>query len=971
MAMSMTPEDIAWLKQHFGELCEEIVVEGDEPLLLDDPEFAYVTQAPQHQLFCVGYRDGAAAGRREHIALCRPGQLLLGLGPSTGDQPTALLLSGMAGSHVLRLSAKTLFEAIADPRVQRLFDGWIELLASTVPAAPVPTRCRAVTAGESLALSEAAPLRAKQGMVWVELPRTPSRYGGVDLDELQPPSVHWPITETVWALAEGGEVRATGSRELLDASASGAFAQPFYDFIVALLEKRRVSLERARLERDLVSREAEGRFVSDSLQKLAAVGRGELLPPDVGRGDSFQQACRTIAIWLGIEPPHVPSPAGPALSHMQTALSRVTGMRMRPVLLEGAWHKHDAGALLGFVMEDEDELVLHPVALLPTPGGYQLDDPSQDDGRPVTAELAEQLHPQAYQFYCPLPDRPLSPLDVLRFSSRRALRDVTFVLVVGAVLGALGMLIPLLTGHVVDHLIPGAERGLLLQLTLVLVCVYLGQALLDVARGLSLVRAQTRMDATLEAAIWDRLLGLPLPFFRKYSAGDLSSRAAGIGAIREVLAGTTLSALLGGLFSIWNVGLLFWIDSRLAFAATGLAIVAAIPAGLAAHYGLKQERRVADYDGKIGGLLLQLLSGISKLRVSGAENRAFAVWARLFAGRRDADLRAEWVNVRVAVFQSAFPIVSSMVLFWMLAGGGQQTISTGQFLAFSAAFGTFLFAVLHVIESGLESLSVIPMYERAKPILTQPAESHGGGQRVELSGDIEVNHVSFRYHPDGPLVLDDVSLQIGADEFVALVGPSGSGKSTLLRLLLGFETCTEGGVFYDGQALSNLDVRVVRQQVGVVMQNSQVMAGDIYKNIVGSTGLTIDDAWRAARQAALAESIEAMPMGMHTVISQGGGTLSGGQRQRLLIARALAAKPRILFFDEATSALDNVTQAAVSQSLESLRVTRVVIAHRLSTIRQADRIVVLEAGRVVQTGRFDELMAEEGPFRVLAERQML
>jgi ATP-binding cassette subfamily C protein len=263
------------------------------------------------------------------------------------------------------------------------------------------------------------------------------------------------------------------------------------------------------------------------------------------------------------------------------------------------------------------------------------------------------------------------------------------------------------------------------------------------------------------------------------------------------------------------------------------------------------------------------------------------------------------------------------------------------------------------------------MYERAKPILSQRAESQGSGLRVDLAGRIELNHVSFRYDPKGPLILDDVSFQIEPDEFVALVGPSGSGKSTLLRLLLGFEQCSEGGVYYDGNALSGLDVRGVRKQIGVVMQNSRVMGGDIFSNIVGATGLTQEDAWGAARNAALDKDIEGMPMGMHTVIAQGGGTLSGGQKQRLLIARALAADPRIVFFDEATSALDNVTQATVSESLESLRVTRVVIAHRLSTIRHADRIIVLEKGKIVQMGRFDELVAVEGPFQKLAKRQMV
>jgi len=541
---------------------------------------------------------------------------------------------------------------------------------------------------------------------------------------------------------------------------------------------------------------------------------------------------------------------------------------------------------------------------------------------------------------------------------------------VGTAMGSLGTLVPLLTGQIFDRIIPGAERGLLRELTMVLLAVFGGQLLFDLARGLDLVRAQTLMDTRLEAGVWDRLLSLPLPFFRRYSAGDLAARAAGIGGIRQVLAGATLSAMLSGVFSLWNFALLFYIDQKLSLAATGLVVVAGSVAGVAAYYGLKRQRTVAELDGKIGGLLLQLLTGIAKLRITGTENRAFGVWSSLFARRRDADLGAEKVNIRVGVFQSSYPIACSIVLFWLLAGPGGSKLSTGQFLAFSASFSMFLGAMLNLIDTGLHALSVIPMYERAKPILTEPVESQGSGDvRIELEGAIEVSHVSFRYEEYGPLILDDVNLSIQPGEFVAVVGASGSGKSTLLRILLGFEACTEGGVFYDGQALAGLDLRVVRQQIGVVLQNSRVTAGDIYSNIVGNSGRSIEDAWRAARAAAIDKDIEAMPMGMHTVISQGGATLSGGQKQRLLISRALAARPAILFFDEATSALDNVTQAAVSESLEKLRVTRVVIAHRLSTIRHADKIVVLDRGRIVQVGRFDELMQQEGPFHALAKRQ--
>lgn len=1010
-------ETVATLRRLFGAACDEVRVEGDEPLLLDDPTYCYVTKIPGHQIFCVGWRDGKAVGRREYVGPVSPGQLLFALAPSDAreDEPTALLLTGPPASYVLRFPSRLLVEAMADDarraEVEGFFDGWIGLLVSMLPTAPVPTRCDALLPGEVLG-AQANPVRADKGIVWITLANTPTRYGGVRVTEHEDGAPRqWPLTETMWVVGgtAGGPfsmrsamldprsapsaplstrgdwttgARTSTSAALLVRDRSTSFAEAFYAFVAAVLARKRVELEKARLALDGASQEAESEFVSNALRQLAAVGRGERLGSPAAGANAFVYATDRIAAWLDGPPIHVRWPTGrqrPNLGQIQTAISQMTSARTRKVLLEGAWYTHDSGALLGFLLDDGDEVNderLNPVALLAGRGGYELFDVRDKDASPgtgkrVDAALAERLHPQAYQFYPPMPDKPMTPLDVLRFSTRRSYRDIAFVLAVGLALGSFTTLIPLVTGQIFDSIIPGAERGLLLQITIVLVLVYLGQALFDVARGLAVVRAQTRMDATLEAGVWDRLLSLPLPFFREYSAGDLASRASGIGAIRDVLAGTAMTALLGGLFSVWNFALLFAIDGGLAAAATVLVGLAAIPAIIGTRYGLKRQRAVAAIDGKIGGLLLQLLTGISKLRVTAAEGRAFAVWARMFARRRDADLGAERVNLRIALFQSVYPLLCTMVLYWALAGKGGQKVSTGMFLAFSSAFGIFLSATLAVVDAVLQSLSVVPMYERAKPILTQRAERQGSGERVELRGGIEVNHVSFRYAEDGPLILDDVSFQVAPDEFVALVGPSGSGKSTLLRLLLGFETCSQGGVYYDGQALSGLDVRSVRKQVGVVMQNSRVMGGDIYTNIVGSTGLTLDDAWVAARNAALDKDIESMPMGMHTVIAQGGGTLSGGQKQRLMIARALAADPRIVFFDEATSALDNLTQQTVSESLESLRVTRVVIAHRLSTIRHADKIVVLERGKIVQMGRFEELIEQDGPFQKLAQRQMV
>jgi NHLM bacteriocin system ABC transporter ATP-binding protein len=980
--MTATSETLAWLKGQLGDGCVNVPVQGDRPLLLDDPSCAYLTLSEHHQLFCVGYERGHGVGRREHMAACGPGQLLFGLEPEGREGATALVLSGVSGSVVWRVPTALLFRLAAGPdglpKIGDLFDDWIKLLIATLPATPVPTRSREVAPGTTVDTDGSMALRANGGLAWIAL-RSSKSYLGLDPASVGGRVDYWPLGERAWVSGEGEGLHVFRSIDLLESTKGAGFADGFYRFVVRVVSNRRAELASLRLAGDTTSSTSEHKILSDSLERLAAIGRGEKLASAIGGTGELARTCHLIARWLGTDPPRVFKPEGRTFSNMQLALSLTTGLRTRRVVLARDWRDHDSGALLGFLNEPGDELV--PVGLLPSRRGYTLHDPRASAPRRVTDRMAEELHPHAYQVYAPLPPRPLGPWDVLRFASAHTDRDLVLVAVVGSVTGLIGTLVPLLTGLVFDRIIPGAERGLLAQVTLVLLAVFGGQALFDLARGLALVRAETLMDTRLEAGVWDRLLSLPIPFFRKYSAGDLAARAAGIGGIRQVLAGATLSAMLSGVFSIWNLALLFSINVKLALAATGLVAVSGTVAAVAAYSALKHQRSVASLDGKIGGLLLQLITGIAKLRITGTENRAFSVWSSLFASRRDADFAAERISARVGVFQASFPLACSLVL-WLIVGQGvgqgagqgvgQATprMSTGEFLAFSAAFSMFLSAMLNMIDMGLRALSAIPMYERAKPILAEHVESQGSDDvRIKLTGGIEVSHVSFRYEPHGPLILDDVSLRMRPGEFVAVVGSSGSGKSTFLRILLGFETCTEGGVFFDGQDLARLDLRVVRQQIGVVLQNSRVTAGDIYTNIVGNSGRTVDDAWAAARGAALDKDIEAMPMGMHTVISQGGATFSGGQKQRLLIARALASRPAILFFDEATSALDNVTQAAVSDSLERLRVTRVVIAHRLSTIRQADTIVVLERGRIVEKGGYDELMKRKGAFFALARRQ--
>jgi ATP-binding cassette subfamily C protein len=553
-------------------------------------------------------------------------------------------------------------------------------------------------------------------------------------------------------------------------------------------------------------------------------------------------------------------------------------------------------------------------------------------------------------------------------------RDIATIAATGLAASLLSLVMPFATGVIFDTIIPGAERDQLLQAVVLMAASAVTMILLTTVRSYAVLRIEGRMDFALQAAVWDRLLKLPVPFFRDYSAGDLATRSMAINRIREMLTGSTLSSILSGIFSCTSFFLLFYYSAPLALVAVTLIAVAVAVLAASSFLRLRYQRTLSTAQGKIAGLVFEFINGVAKFRVSGTESRAFTRWAGEFAWKKRQDFLARRVSNVMSVFDSMFPILASVIIFlglaWTLEKPG-TTLTTGKFLAFNAAFGQLMAAVLGLTSVALSLLDIVPLYERARPILeTLPEVDRSKTDPGVLKGNIEVSHLVFRYREDSSVVLNDVSLQIRAGQFIAIVGPSGSGKSTLLRLLLGFEKPQSGSIYFDGQDLAGLDAQEVRAQMGIVIQNGKLMSGDILTSIGGSTFLTVDDAWHAARIAGLEQDIKDMPMGMYTVVGEGGSGFSGGQRQRLMIARAVAGSPRILVFDEATSALDNQTQALVSSALETLETTRIVVAHRLSTIVNTDRIFVLDQGRVVQSGTYMELINQEGVFADLAKRQL-
>ncbi len=652
-------------------------------------------------------------------------------------------------------------------------------------------------------------------------------------------------------------------------------------------------------------------------------------------------------------------------------LCRFSSIRTRMVTLRRSerWWLQDNGPMLCYRRGDQK-----PLALIPDKGGagYRLCDPSVNENVDLNAAVAEGIADHAWMFYRSFPEKPFLGKELLFFGLFGCRGDVIRLLLLGTLSSLLGLLTPVLTGMLFGTVIPQSDRGQLLQLALILVASIISVTGFDLAKQIAAMRMQNRIDMTIQPGLMDRLLNLPSSFFRNYSSGDLAARVMGVSQIREILSSSAVSVMLGVLFSLYSVALLFYYSWKLTLVALLMTVIMLVATVVLSLRQLALNREAMTVQGKISGLLGNLLGGITKIRVTGIEKTAFSKWANLFIQERGLMFGAGKQQNTLAVVTTSFPVVAMAIIIFS-AGKFMlgDKLDTGSFISFTTAYTTFQTTLLQMAMTVIASLNVVPLYERLKPVLeTSPEADATKKYPGKQSGGIMVQNLHFAYGSNNPKILHDVTLTASPGEFIALVGGSGSGKSTLLRLLLGFEKPDSGTVYYDGEDLASLNVQAVRRQIGVVMQNAQLQPGFILQNIIGSSNLTADDAWEAARMAGFDEDIKQMPMGMYTVISEGSGTLSGGQRQRLLIAAALVRKPGIIIFDEATSALDNRTQEVVSSSLKQLKSTRIVIAHRLSTIRKADRIYCLDEGRVVQSGSYDELMAQEGLFKELASRQI-
>ena len=715
-------------------------------------------------------------------------------------------------------------------------------------------------------------------------------------------------------------------------------------------------------------REQDEKFFAQSLSSIADAVMGRKLLEAWQKEDIAQSAVDEILKFYHCKVADKNITAGAKTVDDKIEIQiRPNGIMRRNVTLEKGWHKDATGAMIGVFKEDKRAVALIPGKL----SGYTFLNPKTGKREKVSGKKEDLFEEEAICFYKPLPLKKLTIKDLIQFSAGSlSTSDIVLLVLSTAAVSAVGLIGPMLTKWLFGTVLESKSIKVLMALAFFMLCYTVSKLLFNTIKAVLQASIGTKQNVTVQAAVMGRVLSLPASFFKSYSSGELTQRAYYVYSLFSTVFNSLGTIGLSSLFSLIYIGQIASFAPGLALPSIVIILSSVLISIISTLVQIKIKKGIMEQSSKTSGLSYSTITGIQKIKLAGAEKRMFARWANSYAKQAELLYNPPVFAKLSGTFSLAVSLMGTLVLYSLAIKSG---ISVDNYYAFTSSYALVAASLSSVAALTSTFAEVKPCLEMAKPLLdAMPEVSENKHVLTDLKGNIELSNVTFKYSDDMPNVIDGLSLKIKAGEYVAIVGKTGCGKSTLLRLLLGFEKPQKGAIYYDNKDINTIDLKSLRRSIGTVMQNSKLFLGDIFSNIVISAPmLTLDEAWEAAEIASIADDIRALPMGMHTYISEGQGGISGGQRQRLMIARAVASKPKILMFDEATSALDNITQKKVSQAIDSLKCTRIVIAHRLSTIQNADRIIYLEDGSIKEEGTYEELIKLNGLFAKLVERQRI
>ena len=650
-------------------------------------------------------------------------------------------------------------------------------------------------------------------------------------------------------------------------------------------------------------------------------------------------------------------------------VARASHISARVIKLTEGWHKTTSYPFIGFYGEDA-----HPVLCVPNVlRSFTAYDPVTKIKFRIGKNNSKYFSTQGLVFCRPLPRRSLELKDLFSYGkhyvSNVDLVNMCFMILLSTLVG---LLLPILNEQLFDKLIPMGSFQAVRQIGVVILACSLGNILFLAVKNISSLRAISLAKYSIMDATFERIFNLPQSFIDKFGSIDLVTRATGMMESLITVSTSVMSAAIGMILSVIYLIRMFRKSSKLTWAAL---IMLAIGVAVTLAFGYAKRKYVAESEKEncdARNSLYSYISGIMKVRLSSMEEKAIYDYQKHNVKVVRNEMKCGYIAARSNAVTVIMSALYTVVLYYLIMKKGLD-ISIGQFTAFTSAFGLFNSAVMQFVNLLITLPTVGPAIERAMPIYETACENTGAGNVItKFEGNVEADHLYFTYDKEEKNVIDGINFQIKAGEYVGIVGPSGCGKSTLFKLLLGFEEPTGGNIYYDGKDINLLDKTELRRQMGVVLQDGRMTSGTIYENVaIAAPGISQERVKELLIEAGMGYDLDRMPMGILTEVSEFGGSISGGQQQRILIARALANDPCILLFDEATSALDNVAQSILCKTLAKRRITRIVIAHRLNTVEQCDRILVMDNGKIVEEGSFEQLANAGGLFTRMIEEQKL